>query len=188
MKRRAWIGGGVALLAAGAGAGLALWRSRAAPGEAVADTEAALWRMRFERPAGGELVMASLRGRPLLLNFWATWCAPCVREMPMLEQFHRERQREGWQVVGLAIDSLAPVREYLTRLPMSFPIGLTGASGVDLLRGFGHAHGNLPFSVVFNRAGHVLETKLGAVAPADLARWAQDAADAKFAGGRMSSD
>ena len=181
MKRRTWTVGGMALLAAGAGAGMALWRSRRPDAR---EAEAALWRMRFEQPGGGELLMAGLRGRPLLLNFWATWCAPCIKEMPLLDQFHRERK--DWQVVGLAIDSLAPVREYLLRLPIGFPIGLAGGAGIELLRSFGNAHGNLPFSVVFAPNGQVLDTKLGAIEPPDLARWVQEAANS--AGFKMSSD
>jgi len=105
MKRRAWLAGGVALGAAGAGVGFALWRGGRSDGDAAA-AAAALWAMRFEQPGGGELSMASLRGQPLLLNFWATWCAPCVKEMPLLDQFHREHQAAGWRVVGLAIDGL----------------------------------------------------------------------------------
>jgi thiol-disulfide isomerase/thioredoxin len=171
VNRRQAITSAVALLGAGAGAGLWLWRS----GTQGVDTAAAFWGMTFERPEGGELDMASLRGGPLLLNFWATWCAPCIKEMPLLDQFHRSQQARGWHVVGMAIDSRAPVREYLERLPMSFPITLAGPGGVALTRAFGNSHGNLPFSVVFDRAGRVMATKLGAVDPSELEQWKREA-------------
>jgi len=172
MKRRAWLAGGVALAAAATGAGVALWRARSGDRDAVA----ALWGMEFERPDGGRLAMAGLRGQPLLLNFWATWCPPCVKEMPLLDQFHRERQGKGWRVVGLAVDTSAPVREYLARLPMSFPIGLAGLGGVELTRMFGNASGALPFTLVFDRRGRVFDRRLGAVQAADLDRWSRELA------------
>ena len=106
--RRRLLYGGVAVAAAAAGLGGAWWRERGsgAKGEAL---DAAFWTQRFERPEGGELVFADLRGKPLLLNFWATWCPPCVEEMPMIDRFFRENGGNGWQVIGLAIDQPSAV-------------------------------------------------------------------------------
>ena len=100
--RRRALFAGVAAAAVLGGAGLAWWR-QSSRDSAVAATEA-LWQLEFDRPNGGTLRMASLRGRPLLLNFWATWCAPCVEELPMLDRFYRERATAGWQVLGLAVE------------------------------------------------------------------------------------
>src|SRR4051812_2153525 len=98
--RRGWLIGGVGLAAAAAGAGLAWWRLR----EGAVDDEATrrMWSLSFETPEGAALPMASFQGKPLLVNFWATWCAPCIEEMPMLAAFHRQHAANGWQVVGLA--------------------------------------------------------------------------------------
>jgi hypothetical protein len=76
-------------------------------------------------------------------------------------------------VVGLAIDSPTPVREFLARRPVGFPIGLAGLAGTDLSRTLGNANGSLPFTVVVGSDGRVIERKLGALSPADLARWAE---------------
>ena len=122
MNRRQMLAtGAVAAVAAAGGAGWAWWRTRSGP--TLSDAEQSLWTQRFDQPAGGELAMGPLRGKPLVLNFWATWCAPCVKEMPMLDAFHREHQAQGWQVVGLAVDGPTPVREFLTKVPVAFPIG-----------------------------------------------------------------
>ncbi len=169
MNRRQLLAtGGVAVAAAAGGAGWAWWRGqRNGPGEA----EQALWAQRFDRPTGGELVMAPLLGKPVVLNFWATWCAPCVKEMPLLDTFHRQYQAKGWQVVGLAVDGPTPVREFLAKLPVGFPIGLAGFNGVDLARSLGNPSGGLPFSVIFDRRGAAVFRKLGTVTEQELSDW-----------------
>jgi thiol-disulfide isomerase/thioredoxin len=176
MTRRALILGAAGAAAAALGAGVALWRGRAdgtaGPGAASAGPGEEFWSQRFQRPEGGELVLAEFRGRPLLLNFWATWCPPCVKELPLLDQFHRSHQRAGWQVVGLAIDAPTPVRQFLARAPVGFAIGLAGLDGTELSRRLGNGQGALPFTVVFNRHGEVARRKLGEVTPADLEAWA----------------
>ena len=167
MKRRGWLIAGAAAAAAVAGASVALWRARRPQNE----TETAFWALRFERPEGGELSVSAFRGHPVLLNFWATWCAPCVTEMPLLDRFQRDKASRGWQVLGLAVDSPTPVRRFLTQNVMSFSIGLAGLEGVDLARSLGNASGALPFSVLFDIEGRAIARKLGALHPEDLEAW-----------------
>jgi thiol-disulfide isomerase/thioredoxin len=167
MKRRAWLAGGVGVFA---GLGGALWyHSR----ESGRDDELSriVWGLRFPRPEGGELVLADLRGRPLLINFWATWCPPCIRELPLLDQFARAQAPDGWRVVGIAVDGPTPVREFLQRSPLGFPIGLAGLDGTTLVRRLGNSAGGLPFSVGLDRAGRLRERRLGELSPTDLREW-----------------
>ena len=178
MKRRQALAGGVAVAAAAAGLGWALWRQAAPPagddaGDADAPRALDVWGLRFDQPDGGQIALASLRGQPLVLNFWATWCPPCVEEMPLLDRFHREYRAAGWRVLGLAVDSAAPVREFLARRPVGFSIGLAGMEGVALSRSLGNPSGALPFSVIFNSRGDAAERKLGTLSWADLAAWAE---------------
>ncbi|QJW85074.1 TlpA family protein disulfide reductase [Ramlibacter terrae] len=163
-NRRLVLALGAGAIAAGAGVGL--WRSRAG-GEHDAAVER-LWTLDFQTPQGSTLSMASLKGRPLLVNFWATWCPPCVEEMPMLDAFFRQRSANGWQVVGLAIDQPSAVRTFLQRTPVTFPIGLAGLDGTALGKGLGNQTGGLPFTVVLDPKGQVRERRMGRVTEADL--------------------
>jgi thiol-disulfide isomerase/thioredoxin len=167
-SRRGAIVGMAALATVAAGAGAAWWHRRA---NAAGELDA-LWSLRFERPEGGELALAPLRGRPLLINFWATWCAPCLRELPAIDQFHRRFQGQGWQVVGLAIDGPTPVRAFLARVKVGFPIGLAGLDGTDLVMKLGNPQGGLPFSVMIDRQGRLAQRKLGETSLDELSRWA----------------
>ena len=152
------------------GAGLAWWRH--SPRDGAEDAAQVLWQLDFDTPSGGKLHMRTLRGKPLLLNFWATWCPPCVEELPMLDAFHRERSPTGWQVLGLAVDQLAPVISFLNRYPVGFPVAMAGTTGLALGKSLGNISGGLPFSVVLGREGTVLHRKIGKITPDDLRAWA----------------
>ncbi len=183
--RRRLLTVGVAGAAALAGLGVAWWRQSGAPARSSAEAPAAdrtagdpldsLWSLSLARPEGGELVMATLRGKPLLINFWATWCPPCVRELPEIDRFHREFGPRGWQVLGLAIDGPTPVREFLTRVKIGFPVALAGLEGTELVHRLGNPQGGLPFSVMIDGAGRVLQRKLGETHFEELAGWAAKA-------------
>ena len=161
----------VGALAALSGAGFAWWRLRPQP---VPDgVGAVFWPLRFERPGGGELEARTLQGKPLLLNFWATWCPPCVEELPMIEAFWRENGPNGFQVLALAIDQPSSVRRFLDRQPLSFPVGLAGLGGMDLVRALGNVQGGLPYSVFFNADGSIYKQKMGQLTPQDLLDWAR---------------
>ncbi len=166
VRSRRWAMGAVAVVAAAAGAGFAL--KRFTPGEADL---AGFWERSFPTPDGSTLALSSLRGQRLLLNFWATWCPPCVEEMPLLSAFYDQNKANGWQLLGLAVDKPAPVTQFLAKAPVSFPIALAGMEGVDFSRSLGNDTGALPFSVLFGPDGKILRRKIGQLHEADLRAW-----------------
>jgi thiol-disulfide isomerase/thioredoxin len=170
MNRR-WALGGVALAAGAAGVGGALWHERRTA-EQLAAATGGLWAQKFPQPSGNELLMGTLLGKPLVLNFWATWCPPCVKEMPEIDRFQRAFAARGWQVLGLAIDGPTPVRDYLAKRPVSYAIGLAGLEGNDLMRALGNPLGGLPFTVAFGSDGLIRRQKIGETSYDELAEWA----------------
>jgi thiol-disulfide isomerase/thioredoxin len=166
-KRRAWLGG-AAGVAALAGVGVAWWEQK---GEVAVSPLPGFWDQQWPTPSGEMLNMKSLKGRPLLVNFWATWCPPCVEELPLINSFYREHRANGWQVLALAVDQLAPVQKFLQAMPLDFPVGLAGAAGADWARSLGNLAGGLPFTVVVDSQGGVVQRKIGRLLPADLAAW-----------------
>jgi thiol-disulfide isomerase/thioredoxin len=163
---------GVAALGAGVAAN---WQRLevTALGDAGDDALADFWRREFDTPSGAKLATRSLRGRPLVINFWATWCPPCVKEMPELDRFSREAGPRGWQVLGVAIDQPEAVRQFLQTNPVSFPIAVAGSDGLSLVRELGNAAGGLPFSVMLSAAGRVIQRKLGGTEFNELNLWSQ---------------
>lgn len=171
------------LAAAGAGAlaagvGWRVWRGGGAPtpstdGSAPEPSMDAFWALELPTPSGAGLPLQALRGRPLLINFWATWCPPCVKEMPELDRFAREFSGRGWQVLGVAIDQAEPVRAFLQQTPVNFPIVLASAEGLSWTRFFGNDKGGLPFTVEVNANGQPARRQMGATTFDELAGWAQ---------------
>lgn len=175
MNRRNMLYGGVAAAAGLAGAGAAWWKFRprdvvAGEPERAAET---FWQLSFDTPDGQNLPMSSFRGKTVLVNFWATWCPPCVEELPLLDYFYQENRDKNIQVVGLAVDQPSAVRTWMQSNPLHFPVGMAGLAGTELSKSLGNQTGGLPFTVVFGASGKLLHRKLGKVSPEDLALWAK---------------
>jgi thiol-disulfide isomerase/thioredoxin len=168
-NRRTAMYAGVAALAAIAGAGVA-WKRHAVNG-ITPHALAAFWATEFETPAGDALSMKTLQGRPLVINFWATWCAPCIEEMPLIDAFFRQNEQKNWQVLGLAIDQPSRVRQFLKQFPVRYTIGLAGLSGTELGKMLGNEAGGLPFTVVLDANGQLVQRKLGKLTPDDIKKW-----------------
>jgi len=168
-NRRAWMVGGLSVAAGLAGA-LVAWQKfepHAVMDEAVLN----FWMQSFERPEGGTLLMQEFQGKPLLINFWATWCPPCIEELPLIDAFYNRNKSKSLQVIGLAVDQPSMVRRYLTQKPLSFPVGLAGFNGTELGRTLGNAQSVLPFSVIFDAKGRLLAQKAGKLEQSDLDAW-----------------
>lgn len=168
-NRRRWLLGAVAGTAALAGFGIA-WRT-ARPHDSPQTVESGFWLREFETPDDRMIRMHSFRHKPLLLNFWATWCPPCIDELPLLSSFYSEHLANGWQVLGFAIDQKEPVKRFLTRSPVTFPVVMAGVSGVEIGRYLGNSVGGLPFTAVLNSAGQIVQRKMGQISALDLLEW-----------------
>ena len=171
MNRRLVVLAGAGLAAAAIGAGTALRRARDEAQDAQSPVSIDVWTLDFESLEGAPIKMAGWRGRPLLLNFWATWCAPCVVEMPLLDRFAREQRSRGWQVLALAVDQPDPVRRFIAERNLRLPVAIAGAIGLDLSRHLGNVGGGLPFTAAFDSRGTVTERRLGTVSAELLSGW-----------------
>lgn len=167
--RRNWLLAGVAAVAALAGVEFAT--RRFSTQEASPEALKQLWSTEFDTPSGEKLSFQSLQGKPLVLNFWATWCPPCVEEMPLLERFYQQNAVNGWQVVGVAIDQPSQVKRFLGQNSISYPIALGGLGGTDLLKSLGNEQGALPFTVVLDAQGTVKMQKLGKLSEKEINSW-----------------
>jgi thiol-disulfide isomerase/thioredoxin len=155
-NRRALLVGSGALAAIG-GAGLFAWQQRSAEPSPMD----ALWTLSLPTPDGSTLALRTLQGQGLVVNFWATWCAPCVRELPALDDFAQRHRNKGWRVLGLAIDQMTAVQGFLKRIPVTYPVAIAGFEAVAWSRALGNDQGGLPHTVVLSPAGHVLASVVG---------------------------
>lgn len=113
--------------------------------------------------------MAALRGRPLVVNFWARWCGPCRVEIPELAKVHRKLKDKGLVVVGIGLeDKAASVREFAQAYEMDYTVLLAKERGISLLQALGNAKAGLPYTLVIDAQGRVVARKLGLMTRSEL--------------------
>lgn len=117
------------------------------------------WQDAQQRP----LDLKPYKGRVLVLNFWATWCAPCIEEMPELSALANEFAGQPVQLLGIGIDSATNIKLFADKHQISYPLPVAGAAGLEWLRGLGNSSGGLPFTVVFDSQGRVQGRYLGRI-------------------------
>lgn len=105
--------------------------------------------------------MSNWHGKLLLVNFWATWCAPCVEEMPELSALQDEQSFKNLQIIGIGIDSPSNIREFAAQHKIGYPLYLAGMSGIELAKQMGNQHGGLPFTLLIGVDGKVKKTYIG---------------------------
>ena len=161
MSRRGWIPVIlVALIAAAAGFGYNQWRIASAPAAGAAE---ALQAARFTGLEGEAQSVEQWRGKVVVVNFWATWCAPCREEIPMFVKLQAKYGSRGLQFVGIAIDQPAKVRPFASEFGMNFPVLIGGAEAIELTRTLGNKASVLPYTVILTRDGRIAATEMGAV-------------------------
>ena len=110
---------------------------------------------------GKEQAFAQWRGKVLVVNFWATWCAPCREEMPLFKAAQQQLGPKGLQFVGIAADQTDKVREFVLETRPDYPTVIGGFGAIELSRALGNRVGALPFTVIIDRAGRIVHTQLG---------------------------
>lgn len=155
----------VAVAAAASGYGAYLWQQPREPqnphGNTVASPENALFQAAFPDLDGRTQPLAQWRGRVLVLNFWATWCPPCRKEMPEFVQLQKEYGAKGLTFVGIAVDDKAKVQAFADELGVNYPILLGQMDAIELARQLGNRLGGLPFTVIVDPQGRIAATELG---------------------------
>jgi len=161
-RRDLLILGGVGLAAAAVGGlvGPMLVQSRSGATDLLA--------ARFPDLAGRQRKLLEWQGRVLVCNFWATWCAPCREEIPLLVSIRDRLVTKGIEIVGIGVDNAAKISEFVKIYEVSYPILVAGAEALELMRKLGNTAGGLPFTVFLDRQGALAHRKLGPIKAAEL--------------------
>ncbi|MFC3148946.1 redoxin family protein [Piscinibacterium candidicorallinum] len=163
----------VGLTALAVGAGLSWWRL--APTEPVPAAAQSFYAAQFKDADGQAVDLNQFKGKLTVVNFWATWCAPCVEEMPEFERVAKDKAAAGVRFVGIGIDSPSNIREFRQKVTVSYPLVAAGFGGSELGKAFGNQKGALPYTVLLGPNGQVLNTKLGRLHEDELRGWLKTA-------------
>ena len=167
MNRRQWIViASVSILALLTGVFTSQWISQS--GLASEPSIKAFFANSWQTPDGKPVDTKNWQGKVLVVNFWASWCPPCVEEMPTLDQISKEYAAKNVLFVGIGIDSPSNIREFLQKTPVSYPIVIGGLEGSNLAKQMGNSQGALPYTVIISPSGKSTFTKLGKISEDEL--------------------
>lgn len=114
---------------------------------------------------------ARYAGKRLLINVWASWCGPCIEEMPELDRFAASQGADGVQVIGLALDTPEGVRDFTAKIPVRYPIVLDTPGPADASVWLGNAKGVLPYTVLVDADGRIARQKIGPFTHGEISDW-----------------
>jgi len=118
--------------------------------------------------AGKTHHLADWRGKVVLLNFWATWCPPCRREIPLFIELQRQYEKQGLQIVGISVDNPEAVARYWQEKRINYPLLIADETTYELMAAYGNRQGGLPYSVLIAADGQIAGVKIGAYDRAEL--------------------
>lgn len=164
-KRRVLLFAAVAVLAGAAGILFNVWRTGGAGDKGAAEVVMAT---RLADLQGQSQPLSQWRGKVLVVNLWATWCAPCREEIPAFVRLQDKYRARGLQFVGIAIDQRDPVQAFAREFGINYPVLLGGIDTVEMSRRAGNRVGALPFTLIIDRNGNIAGTELGSIREAKL--------------------
>ncbi len=159
MKRSYLLFALIALVSAGIG--IFMGSQRWSPAAAENSAAAAFYRQSLPDVHNTPQSLSQWQGKTLVVNFWATWCAPCVDEMPELSALQKEAAAKNIQIIGIGIDSAGNIKDFSEKHQIGYPLYVAGISGTELARQFGNQAGGLPYTVLLSPSGEVRKTYLG---------------------------
>ena len=167
LRRAPWLGLliGAALAIAG---GAFIWASFFDQSGSTGISPTALYTTRLPDGEGKSVTIGQWQGKVLLINFWATWCAPCQEEMPHLVEAQRRYADKGLQVVGIAVDKTDTVNAYSRKMGINYPILIDEGRGMALSKRFGNRAGIVPFTALVDRQGQIVQIVAGALSAEQL--------------------
>lgn len=121
--------------------------------------------------SGGSGSVGEQLGKLTLVNFWASWCAPCREEMPVFEMMYRGAKNDGFQIIGVAIDSPEKALPMLDSMNITYPILYAEQTGMEVMAASGNPEGLMPYSLLLDQDGKILENVLGKIDERQIAAW-----------------
>ena len=100
--------------------------------------------------------IAEWRGKILIINFWATWCPPCKKEIPEFITLQNQYSAQGLQFIGVALEDKESVREYMNTVKINYPVLIAEDQGIALAFKLGNVSGTVPFTVVVDQNGQII--------------------------------